>query len=148
MKKLLLSMATLFAANSMQAQIQTETKNVRLALVKDYEMMFKRIGQKRVGVNDKEIDSLKPPFVRLKKEIKQEKIIIKKDGTKVAVRASDVLQAIVNDHVKVSGKWYKLHDNIHGYTLVKISANAIDLKNENGKKRLSLRNKNEKIIIK
>ncbi len=146
MKKLVINISVLLLISNLQAQ--DKPKDMRLALVKDYHMMFERIGQKRVGVSEKNIESVKPPFVRLKKKTKDTKTIIKKDGTKVAVRASDVLQAIVNDHVKVSGKWYKLHDNIHGYTLVKISTNAIDLKNENGNKRLSLRNKNEKITIK
>ncbi len=146
MKKLVINISVLLLVNNLQAQ--DKPKDMRLALVKDYHMMFERIGQKRVGVSEKEIESVKPPFIRLNKKTKDTKTIIKKDGTKVAVRVTDVLQAIVNDHVKVSGKWYKLHDNIHGYTLVKISTNAIYLKNENGNKRLSLRNKNEKITIK
>ena len=131
---------TLFADNSV-------VKGNRLALVENYQMMFDRIGQKRVGAEVTEIESVKSPFVRLKRKQEEQQVIVKKDGTKVAIKPAYMLQAIVNDHVRISGKWYKLHDKVNEYTLNSIEVNAVVLKNDQIKKRLMLRKKNEKITI-
>ena len=119
----------------------------RLALIKEYRMMFSKIGQKRVGATPEEIEAVRPPFIRLTKE-EAKKTVVKKDGTKVAVKSGYVLQAIMNDRAKINGKWYKLGDKIDDFTLATIQSSGVFLQNSDYKKRLTLRKKNEKISIK
>ena len=119
----------------------------RVALIEEYKMMFSKIGEKRIGASTREIESVRPPFIRLTKE-EAKKVIVKKDGTKVAVKSGYVLQAIVNDRAKINGKWYKLGEKIDDFTLSSIQSSGVFLKNNEFKKRLTLRKRNEKISIK
>jgi hypothetical protein len=120
----------------------------RIALIKDYKMMFDRIGQQRVGAGRSDIESVRPPFVRLHKAAR-EKVVVKKDGTKIAVKVkSDYeLQAIMSKRAKISGKWYRIGDKVDDYILATIQPNGVFLQNNEFKKRLTLRKKNEKISI-
>ena len=124
-------------------------KPQHLALIKDYQMMFKRIGEQRIGAAVKKIEAVRPPFVRLKPEEKA-KVIVKKDGTKIAVKAKAEfdLQAIMNNRAKISGKWYKVGDKVDEYTLATVQTGSVFLQNNEFKKRLTLRKKNENITIK
>ena len=137
---IVMASVTLFAA---------QEHSRRIALIQDYKMMFERISQKRIGVHEKEIERVKPPFIRLTKE-EEKKIVVKKDGTKVAVKQEYTLQAILNDRAKISGKWYKKGDAIGDYLLATIKNDVVFLqsKTDDFKKRLTLRKKNEKISIK
>ncbi len=120
----------------------------RIALIKDYKMMFDRIGQQRVGAGRSDIESVRPPFVRLHKEAR-EKVVVKKDGTKIAVKVKSEyeLQAIMSERAKISGKWYRIGDKVDDYILATIQPNGVFLQNNEFKKRLTLRKKNEKISI-
>ncbi len=131
------------------ALFAAQENGTRTALIKDYKMMFERIGQKRIGADEKEIEKVNPPFIRLTKE-EAKKIVVKKDGTKVAVKQEYTLQAILNDRAKISGKWYKKGDAIGDYLLATIKNDVVYLqsKTDDFKKRLTLRKKNEKISIK
>ncbi len=145
MKKFIV-VATVMGISSL---LYAKGSNEHVALIKDYKMMFDRIGEKRIGAPEREIESVKPPFIRLtKEEVKQ--VVVKKDGTKVAVKKGYELQAIMNDRVKISGKWYKLGDKIDDFILATIKNNAVFLQSRTDefKKRLTLREKNEKISIK
>jgi len=145
MKKFIV-VATVMGISSL---LYAKGSNEHVALIKDYKMMFDRIGEKRIGAPEREIESVKPPFIRLtKEEVKQ--VVVKKDGTKVAVKKGYELQAIMNDRVKISGKWYKLGDKIDDFILATIKNNAVFLQSQTDefKKRLTLREKNEKISIK
>ena len=124
-------------------------EHIKLALIKDYKIMFDRIGQHRVGADVKKIEAVKPPFVRLNPP-KKEKVIVKKDGTKIAVKAKAelILQAIMNNRAKISGKWYRVGDKVAEYKLASVQRNGVFLQNNEYKKRLTLRKKNEKITIK
>jgi hypothetical protein len=119
----------------------------RLALIQEYKMMFSKIGEKRVGAASSEIESVRPPFIRLSKEEAQ-KTAVGKDGTKVAVKRGYELQAIVNNRAKINGKWYKVGEQIGDFTFVSIVGSGVFLKNNEFKKRLTLRKKNEKFSIK
>ncbi len=136
------SLAALYAGD-------VQSGGERIALIKDYKMMFERIGQQRIGVDTHKIESVHSPFVRLKKE-ETKKMVVKKDGTKIAVKAKAqfALQAIVNKRAKISGKWYSVGDKVDEFTLASIQSNGIFLENNEFKKRLTLRKKNEKITIK
>ncbi len=145
MKKFILAVTL----TGMGATLFAQGSNDHVALIKDYKMMFDRIGQKRIGAPEREIESVKPPFIRLtKEEVKQ--VVVKKDGTKVAVKSGYALQAIMNDRAKISGKWYRLGDKVDDFILSSIKNNAVFLQSQTDefKKRLTLRKKNEKISIK
>ncbi|GEM_PF-2431417 len=128
---------------------ETGNESMKVALIKDYQMMFKRIGEQRIGAAVKKIEAVRPPFVRLKPEEK-EKVIVKKDGTKIAVKAKAQfdLQAIMNNRAKISGKWYKVGDKVDEYTLATVQTGSVFLQNNEFKKRLTLRKENENITIK
>ncbi len=145
MKKVIITYLTIGAVALNALQIQDS--DAKIALIKDYKMMFERIGKKRIGAADSEIESVRPPFVRLTKE-EQKKVVTKKDGTKVAVHQKYELQAIVNNRAKISGRWYRLGDKVEEFTLFSIKNSSVFLKNNEYKKRLTLRKKNEKISIK
>ena len=146
MKKLWLVSGILFAATQIQAQ-QLPQAGDRLALIQEYKMMFSKIGEKRIGAPADKIESVRPPFVRLTKE-EAKKIVVKKDGTKVAVKLGYELQAIVNNRAKINGRWYQTGEQIDDFTLASIESGGVFLQNNEFKKRLTLRKKNEKISIK
>jgi len=146
MKRVILTYLAIGAVSLSALQIPED--DVKIALIKDYKMMFERIGKKRVGAAQSEIESVRPPFVRLTKEEKKRIVKVKPDGTKVAIQPKYELQAIVNNRAKISGKWYKLGEKVEDFTLSSIKNNGVFLKNNEFKKRLTLRKKNEKISIK
>ena len=91
--------------------IYLEANDSRLAMVSEYQSMFSKIGEKRVGVDHRTIDSVKTPFVQVKKV----------NGEVVKKQASPfVLQAIVNRRAKIDGKWYSLSDDIGDLKVVSI----------------------------
>ena len=112
-------------------------------LIAEYKNMFEKIGEKRLGVDERKIDALKAPFVVVKKKVAGEKgLIVKKD------EPTFVLQAILNKSAKISGKWYKLNGEIHGMKVISVRDNYVWLKNDEFRKKLTLGVKNEKISIK
>jgi len=128
---------------------ETGDKNMKVALIKDYQMMFRKIGEQRIGAAIQKIEAVKAPFVRLNPEEKK-KVIVKKDGTKIAVKvkAEFDLQAVMNSRAKISGKWYKVGQKVGEYTLASIRSDSVFLQNNEFKKRLTLRKENENITIK
>jgi hypothetical protein len=115
----------------------------RLAMVVEYKNMFSKIGEKRIGVDPRKIDSVKSPFEKVEK--KQPKIV---DGKVVIPKPEFVLQAIVNKRAKISGKWYRVNDPIGDLKVVSIKNSVVWLKNSEFKKRLIMRKENAKISIK
>ncbi len=119
----------------------------RLAMVSEYKDMFSRIGQKRVGVDPRVIDSIRTPFIEVKKaKAKVEQKVV--NGESVSVMPTYFLQAIVNKKAKISGKWYGINDEVAGLKLVSIRNGVVWLKNSDYKKRLTMRKENAKISIK
>jgi hypothetical protein len=115
----------------------------RLAMVVEYKNMFSKIGEKRVGVDPKKIDSVKSPFEKAVK--KRSKIV---DGKVVEQKPQFVLQAVVNKRAKISGKWYRVNDKVGDLSVVSIKNSTVWLKNSEYKKRLIMRKENAKISIK
>ena len=114
------------------------------SLIAEYKNMFDKIGEKRLGVDESKIDALKAPFVTVKK-----KEVAVKNGKKVEkIDQGFVLQAILNKSAKISGKWYKLHGEVHGMKIISVRRNYVWLKNDEFRKKLTLGVKNEKISIK
>ncbi len=145
MKKLLLlvGISSILCLSAKEIEVTDD----RVALVQGYKNMFNSIGQKRVGASNTVIESVQPPFVDLNPEKKVEKKKIVKTGIKVAKTSIYELQAIVNNRVKISGKWYKLDDKVNSLTVVAIDNDSVFLQNNDDKKRLTLRKKNANITI-
>ncbi len=124
--------------------IYIEAGDTRLAMVSEYKNMFTKIGEKRVGVDPREVDSIKPPFVQV--DTNETKIV---DGKEIALKPEYSLQAIVNDSAKISGAWYKVGENVNSMKVKSISKSGVVwLQNSEFKKRLTIRKENAKISIK
>ncbi len=123
--------------------IYLDANDSRLAMVAEYKSMFSKIGEKRIGVDPRVIDSVKTPFVMVKKE--QPKIV---NGEVVEPASEFVLQALINKKVKINGKWYGINDDIGDLKVVSIKSGVVWLKNSEFKKRLTMRKENAKISIK
>ena len=145
MKKLVIGCC--IAAGTYATATDLPAGSQRVALIQEYKMMFSKIGEKRSGATPESIEAVHPPFIRLSKE-EAKKVVVKKDGTKVAVKRGYALQAIVNHRAKINGSWYKIGDKIDDFTLASIGRSGVFLKNSEFKKRLTLRKKNENISIK
>ena len=142
MKKILLYSlsATLLMANSPQS----ENIDDKQSLIREYQEMFQKISQKRVGLQDSQIAKVKPPFL---------KIVKKKKGTKSASRDANkkvqlVLEAILGNRVMINGNWYSLHQSVGSYKIVSIKDDTVCLKGDTTKLKLKIRKKNANIIIK
>ncbi len=126
--------------------IYLQANDSRLAMVSEYKTMFSKIGEKRVGVDDRKIDALSSPFVKVKKP-KAVKVV---DGEVIeeVVVPEFVLQAIVHKKVKISGKWYRLGDEVGDLKVSSIRKGVVWLKSSDYKKRLTIRKDNAKFSIK
>jgi hypothetical protein len=111
-------------------------------LVAEYKNMFQKIGEKREGVDERQIDALKAPFVTVEKKVASE------NPKEERVENRFILEAIVNRSAKISGKWYKVEDEVHGMKIISVRDNYVWLKNDEFRKKLTLGIKNEKISIK
>ena len=113
-------------------------------LVAQYKTMFEKIGEKRLGVEESNIDALRAPFVTVEKKKK-----VASEGPKAKpINQGFVLQAILNKSAKISGKWYRLHGEVKGMKIISVRDNYVWLKNDEFRKKLILGSKNEKISIK
>lgn len=112
-------------------------------LVQEYKNMFQKIGEKRVGVDTRNIDALKAPFATVEK-----KKVASEGAKEVKIDQGYILEAIVDKSAKISGKWYKRDDEVHGMKIIAVRDNYVWLKNDEFRKKLTLGIKNEKISIK
>ncbi len=110
-------------------------------LVKEYKEMFEKISQKRVGLDEKEIEKVKSPFVITTPKGQ-------KSNLKIIQKVNYTLEAIVNDKVLINGKWYQLYSNIGDGKIISIKNGIVLIKGNNYLKRLTIRKKNEYIFIK
>ena len=140
MKKLILFYFTVLSlfANT-DAKESLKDKNY---LIKEYQEMFQKISQKRVGLSDSEIAQVKTPFIKMAKK----KGI--KSANKVQKKETLVLEAILGNRVMINGKWYKLYQNVGNLKIISISENSVYLKGFGTKQKLTIRTKNENITIK
>lgn len=107
-------------------------------LVQDIKMMFDKIGERRVGIDESKINTLATPFL----EVGSKNQPIAQESEQIPV-----LQAILNKKVKVNGKWYGLYEKIGDFEIVSITSGSILLKNNEEKLTLSIRKKNENIKL-
>ncbi len=126
--------------------IYLQANDNRLAMVSEYKTMFSKIGEKRVGVDVRKIDALSSPFVKVKKP-KTVKTTVDGETIEEVVTPEFVLQAIVNKKVKISGKWYKIGDEVGDLKVSSIRKGVVWLKSSDYKKRLTMRKENAKFSI-
>jgi len=141
MKKLMIipMLALGLMANSNKNGVDKE------ALIAEYKEMFQNISKKRIGVDESKVDNLSSPFIKVKKE---EIAKVETNSSKSGFVSPFELQAIFGKRVKISGNWYKLHDDVNGLKIVSVRGNSVWLKNSEYRKKLTMGSKNEKISIK
>ena len=109
-----------------------------------FDDIFIQIGKRREGISHTAVNHIKDPFV-YKREIKN--IVKTKNGKKVIAPKKIVLKllAIINNKVKINGKWYSLHQKVGSYRLVRIEKGAVLLRQGREKIKLFLRKRDAKI---
>jgi len=105
--------------------------------IKEYDTLFEQIGQKRVGVSNSEINTIKNPFM-----MTNVKTVIKDGNTTKIKTVKYVLNAIFSNKAKINGKWYKLNTEIDDLKLTKISSKSVIISNGHSKKELFIRKSN------
>jgi len=98
---------------------------------KEYDKIFEKISETRVGVDTKDISKIKNPFIVIKKNID-------KNGTKKR-RKIYKLNAIFNHKAMINGKWYKKYSKIGIYKLIKVKTNSVLLRSADKSKELFIR---------
>ncbi len=109
---------------------------------KEYDKIFTQINQTRVGISLKKINKLKNPFLTSNKKT----VLTKKAKKARKKKAYFILDAIFDKKAKINGKWVRLYSKIGSYKLVKIKRSSVILKNNNGKKEIFIRKKDDKNI--
>ena len=117
--------------NSSKLSLGNETK--------EYDKIFEKIAETRVGISNQEIDKIKSPFIVIYKNPKD------KNATKKP-KITYTLDAIFDKKAKINGKWIKIYKKIGTYKLVKIKRDSVILKNTNKIKELYIRKKDESKI--
>ncbi len=105
---------------------------------KEYDKIFEKISETRIGINPREIDKIKNPFIVIYKNVdsnktKKPKIIYN-------------LDAIFDNKAMINKKWYKKYSKIGVYKLVKIKNHSVLLRSANKSKELFIRKDNESKI--
>ena len=107
--------------------------------VKEYDKIFDRIAERRVGADVNMIDKLDNPFIHVGTDPTE-------GNTSIQTTVFN-LEATFNQKAKINGNWYKKNDPIGSYKLVKITRNSVTLQNEIEKKELEIRTKDENVKI-
>ncbi len=108
--------------------------------VKEYDRIFEKIAEKRVGVDGLTIDKLSNPFIVSTNELDIS------DANTSSGESAYVLEATINQKAKINGTWYNIHDTINTWKITKISRNSVILQNETEKKEIFIRTKDESNI--
>jgi len=104
--------------------------------VKQYDKIFEKLTQTRVGVENREINRIKNPFV----------VVYSASPTgKKAKKAKRLysLNAIFDKKVMINGRWYKRYAKIGAYRLIKIRKNSVILRGMSTSKELFIRKNND-----
>lgn len=108
--------------------------------VKEYDRIFEKIAEKRVGVDGLTIDKLSNPFI-----ISTNELDISDANTSTG-ESTYLLEATINQKAKINGTWYNIQDTINTWKITKISRNSVILQNETEKKEIFIRTKDESNI--
>ncbi len=105
--------------------------------VKTYDTIFEKIAEKRIGANIALLDTLGNPFVSLSSDLN-----VPEHNASSKVETF-TLEATFESRAKINGVWYGKNDDVEAYKLVKITRNSALLQNDNDKKELFIRTKDE-----
>ena len=109
-----------------------------------YVKIFEKIKEKRSGLSDIELSSIKNPF-------KQEPIkTVTDQNLSIAPQASKglSLKAILLNKVNIDSKWYAVGDIVDGYKIANITRNSVFLVKGDEKQELILKNGSKNVEIK
>lgn len=112
------------------------------ASMKNYDDLFKKIGETRVGISDSDLDVIQNPFVTMQ----DDKNATVSPDSNVSVVKEFSLDAIFNNKVKIDGQWYSKNDFIEFYQIKKIKAKSVILESESESKELWIRTNNDSNI--
>jgi len=101
--------------------------------VKEYDQIFSKIANKRVGVDAKSINEMNNPFVIQSFEQN------KNDSYTPVQEPEYALEAIVDQKVKINGKWYWINERIESFKITKITQKSVVLANELEQKELFIK---------
>jgi len=105
--------------------------------VKEYDKIFDKIAERRVGADAIMIDKLENPLIILNTEQNEN------DTNSSTQTPMYILEATFDQRAKISGTWYKKNDLVGSYTLIKITRDTVILQNEIEKKELAIRTKDD-----
>lgn len=108
--------------------------------VKEYDRIFEKIAEKRVGVEVLKIEKLDNPFIVTGYSSNES------ESNDSNVQPVYLLEATFNQKAKINGSWYMLKDQINTWKLVKINRNSVILQNETEKQEIFIRTKDESKI--
>lgn len=103
--------------------------------VKEYDQIFSKIANKRVGVNINNINEISNPFVVQSSEQNSSDLNIPMQEPEYS------LEAIVDRKVKINGKWYWINETIESFKIIKITQRSVILSNEIEQKELFIKTK-------
>ena len=105
--------------------------------VKEYDKIFERIAERRVGADIIMIDKLENPFISVNTDQNSS------DGNETVQTTVFILEATFDQKAKINGNWYKKNDLVGSFKLIRITYNSVILQNEIEKKELEIRTKDE-----
>ncbi len=108
--------------------------------LKEYDKLFEKIAERRLGADVSMINELKNPFIVIMETSRDG------DVNQTAVEPLYTLEATLNQKAKINGIWYKNNDSIGLFKVTNISRNRVILQNEIEKKELVIRTKDENNI--
>ena len=134
--KIKILLAFLFLNIAFANQLQEEMDS--------YDNIFEKIKEKRSGLSDIELSSIKNPF-------KQEPIkTITDQNLSIITQASKglSLKAILLSKANIDSKWYAVGDIVDGYKITNITKNGVFLVKGDEKQELILKNGSKNVEIK
>ena len=107
--------------------------------VKEYDRIFEKIAEKRIGIEVLKIEKLDNPFIVTGSGNESE-------SNESSVQPVYFLEATFDQKAKINGSWYTIKDQINTWKLVKINRNSVILQNEIEKKEIFISTKDESNI--
>jgi len=106
--------------------------------ISEYDKLFTQISEKRIGVSNSKIDTIKNPFI-----MTYNKVIVKDGNSTVTIKKPTyILTGIFNKKAKINKQWHKLHSEIGDFKLTSIGTKSVIIKNGHSKKELFIRKSN------
>lgn len=140
MKKLMITMCSLFVSTGLIAESLPQAKAAELSWVDE---QVEAIKPARIGAKDYYLSSVHDPFVFLKKTDTKDKkaksnfspykapspvTTAKKQDDDTIKIGKFTLEAIINKSALIGGIWYKEGQDVHGYKLEKVTPKMVLLK--------------------